>query len=128
MGLQLSVGLFDGFRRESRVQEQVAVVREIDARLRDLRAQSALDVRGALLDLAGAREQVDAAGERLALTEQEVAQARERFRAGVAGNADVITALLALNQARTLRIDALASYHGARVALARVTGSVQQLP
>ncbi len=127
-GLQLSVGLFDGFRRESRVQEQAAVAQEIDARLRDLRAQSALDVRGALLDLAGAREQVDAARERLALAEQEVAQAQERFRAGVAGNADVITALLSLNQARTLRLDALAAYHGARVALARATGSVLQLP
>ncbi|MFN5203036.1 MAG: hypothetical protein ACK5HM_14665, partial [Gemmatimonas sp.] len=47
--------------------------------------------------------------------EQEVAQAQERFRAGVAGNGDVISALLSLNQARTLRNDALALYHGARV-------------
>jgi hypothetical protein len=35
----------------------------------------------------------------LGLAEQEVAQAQERFRAGVAGNGDVITALLSLNQA-----------------------------
>ena len=51
-----------------------------------------VDVRGALLDLASAREQVDAARERQRLAEQEVQQARDRFRAGVAGNADVITA------------------------------------
>ena len=37
-------------------------------------------------------------------------------------------ALLSLNQARTLRNDALASYHGSRVALARAMGEVQQLP
>lgn len=127
-GVQLSVGLFDGFRREGRMQEQVAASRETDARLRDLRAQSALEVRAALLDLAGALEQVDAVRERLRLAEQEVSQARERFRAGVAGNGDVITALLSLNQARTLRNDALASYHGSRVALARAMGDVQQLP
>ena len=115
-GVQLSVGVFDGFRRESRLEEQVAAARETDARLRDLRAQSSLEVRAALLDLGSAQEQVDAVRERLRLAEQEVSQAQERFRAGVAGNADVITALLSLNQARTLRNDALAAYHGARVA------------
>jgi len=127
-GVQLSVGLFDGFRREGRVQEQMAASRETDARLRDLRAQSALEVRAALLDLSGALEQVDAVRERLRLAEQEVSQAQERFRAGVAGNGDVITALLSLNQARTLRNDALASYQGSRVALARAMGEVQKLP
>ncbi len=127
-GVQLAVGLFDGGRREGRVQEQVATSRELDARLSDLRAQSALDVRGALLDMSAAREQVQAARERLSLAEQEVAQAQERFRAGVAGNADVITALLSLNQARTLRNDALAAFQNARVSLARATGTVQQLP
>jgi outer membrane protein len=127
-GLQLSVGLFDGFRRDGRVQEQIASTREIEAKLRDVRSQSALDVRGALLDLAAAREQLDAVRERLDLADQEVAQARERFRAGVAGNADVITALLSLNQARTLRNDALAAYQTARVSLARAVGSVQKLP
>jgi len=127
-GVQLAVGLFDGNRREGRVQEQLATSRELDARLVDLRAQSALDVRAALLDLSAAREQVDAARERLSLAEQEVSQAQERFRAGVAGNADVISALLSLNQARTLRNDALASFQSARVSLARATGAVQGLP
>lgn len=127
-GVQLSVGLFDGFRREGRVQEQIAATRETDAKLRDLRAQSALEVRAALLDLSAALEQVDAVRERLQLAEQEVSQAQERFRAGVAGNGDVITALLSLNQARTLRNDALASYQGSRVALAKAMGEVQKLP
>jgi outer membrane protein TolC len=127
-GVQLSVGLFDGFRREGRAQEQLAASRETDAKLRELRAQSALEVRAALLDLSAALEQVDAVRERLRLAEQEVSQAQERFRAGVAGNGDVITALLSLNQARTLRNDALASYQGSRVALARAMGEVQKLP
>lgn len=127
-GVQLSIGVFDGFRRESRLEEQVAAARETDARLRDLRAQSSLEVRAALLDLNAAQEQVEAVRERLRLAEQEVSQAQERFRAGVAGNADVITAMLSLNQARTLRNDALAGYHGARVALAKAMGDAQKLP
>jgi outer membrane protein TolC len=127
-GVQLSVGIFDGFRRESRLEEQLAIARETDARLRDLRAQGTLEVRTALLDIASATEQVDAVRERLRLAEQEVSQAQERFRAGVAGNADVIAALLSLNQARTLRNDALATYQGARVALAKAMGQVRRIP
>jgi len=127
-GVQLSLGIFDGFRRESRLEEQLAVARETEARLKELRAQHALDVRTALLDLTAAAEQVDAVRDRLRLAEQELSQAQERFKAGVAGNADVITALLSLNQARTLRNDALAQYHGARVMLARATGTVRGLP
>lgn len=127
-GVQLSMGIFDGFRREARLEEQVAVARETEARLKDVRAQSELEVRAALLDLASATEQVDAVRERLQLAEQEVSQAQERFRAGVAGNADVIAALLSLNQARTLRNDALAQYQGARVALAKAMGEVRRIP
>jgi len=127
-GVQLSVGLFDGFRREARLEEQLALARETDSRLRDLREQGALDVRAALLDLASTAEQLDAVQERLALAEQEVQQARDRFEAGVAGNADVITALLSLNQARTLRNDALAAYQQARVRHAAATGTVRRLP
>ncbi|WP_439643823.1 TolC family protein [Gemmatimonas sp.] len=127
-GVQLSVGIFDGFRRESRLEEQLAVARETDARLRELRAQGTLEVRTALLDIASATEQVDAVRERQRLAEQEVSQAQERFRAGVAGNADVITALLSLNQARTLRNDALATYQSARIALARAMGRVRSIP
>jgi outer membrane protein TolC len=80
-----------------------------------------------MLDIASAREQVDAARERQRLAEQEVEQARDRFRAGVAGNADVITALSSLNGARTGVVDALTAYQSARVSLARAQGTVSQL-
>ena len=127
-GVQVSLPIFDGFRREGRVEEQSAVTRELDVRRRDLRQQAAIEVRGALLDLRTARQQVDAARERLALAEQEVTQARDRFRAGVAGNADIISASLALNGSRNGLIDALTSYQNARVSFARATGSVTELP
>jgi outer membrane protein TolC len=80
-----------------------------------------------LIDLAGAREQLAAATERLQLAEQEVTQARDRFNAGVAGNADVVNAALALTSARMLVNDAETLYQMARVALARATGSVTTL-
>ena len=70
---------------------------DFEMRERDLRIQVEADVRIALLDLASSAKRSAAARERLQLAEQEVSQARERFQAGVAGNADVITASLTLN-------------------------------
>lgn len=127
-GLQVSVPIFDGFRREGRVQEQLAQVHEAEARRRDFAAQAAIEVRAALLDLASARELLAAAEERLVLAQQELEQARERFKAGVSGNADVITASLGINAARTLEVDARAAYQTARVTLARSQGAVTDLP
>jgi len=127
-GIQLSVPVFDGFRREGRLQEQHAQVREADARRRDLESQAAIEVRAALLDLATARELLAAAEERLTLAQQELAQARERFTAGVTGNADAITASLGINAARTQMVDARAAYQSARVTLARAAGTVTDLP
>jgi outer membrane protein len=121
-GVQISLPLFDGLRREGRLEEQRAVTSEVDVRRRDLREQAGVDVRSALLDLGAAREQVDAARERLRLAEQEVSQARDRFAAGVGGNADVVTASLGLTAARNQLLDALTLFQSARVSLARAEG------
>lgn len=127
-GVEVKVPIFDGLRREGRIAEERAVEQEIDVKLRDLRQEAAIEVRGALLDLTSSRQSVDAAREQLRLTELEVAQARDRFRAGVSGNLDVITASLTLNNTRTQLVDALASYQSARVAFAHAVGSVTSLP
>ncbi len=127
-GIGLTVPVFNGAHREARIEEEQAATQEILVRRRDLRQVAAIEVRGAFLQLASAREQLGAATEQLQLTQQELSEARERFRAGVAGDADVITASLDLNGARTLEVDALANFQAARVALALATGSVTDLP
>ncbi|MGD0484079.1 MAG: TolC family protein, partial [Gemmatimonadales bacterium] len=127
-GLKVSVPVFDGLRRSARAGEQEALVREAEARERDARQQAEAEVRGALLDVASGREQVVAARERLRLADQEYAEARERFRTGVSGNADVVQASSSLNRARTRLVDALANLQTARVALARAQGAVTTLP
>jgi outer membrane protein TolC len=126
-GLEFSLPIFDGLRREGRVEEQTAVALDYANRERDLRIQVEADVKIALLNLASSAEAAVASRERRQLAEQEVQQARERFQAGVAGNADVITASLTLNVARTDEVNALASYQAARIALARARGSVTSL-
>lgn len=126
-GVQVSVPVFDGFRREGRIQEQEAMTRELDVRRKDLEQQAAIDVRSALVDLTSAREAIGASRDRLRLAQQEVDQARQRFRAGVSGNADVVTAALSLNAARSQYIDVLTSLQVARVSLAHSEGAITQL-
>src|SRR5205814_4915207 len=127
-GLQVTLPIFEGFRTSARVQQQAAALHEAEARQHDVELQIVTDVRSALLDLSASQELLGAARERLSLGEQEVAQSRERFRAGVAGNADVITAQLNLDTARSQYIDALASVEMARVSLARAQGRLLELP
>lgn len=127
-GLQVSLPILDGFRRSGRIQEQQGVVKEARIQQHEIEQQAAADVSTAILDLRAAAQQVDATREQLRLAEQEVSQARERFRAGVAGNADVITALLQLTTARTAVIDAQTNFQTARIALARAQGIVTTLP
>src|SRR5207245_1047484 len=85
VALQVTVPILDGFRREARIAEQNATVSEARVRERDLRQQIAADVDAALLDLRSAEAQQIVAAERLRLATDELAQARERFKAGVAG-------------------------------------------
>jgi outer membrane protein TolC len=127
VGLQVTVPILDGFRREGRMAEQDAVVRESQVREQDLRQQIAADVDGARLDLASAVAQEAIAAERLQLAQDELAQARERFKAGVAGNIEVIDAQSSLVRARDADIDARFAAAGARVALARAVGVARTL-
>jgi outer membrane protein len=125
--LQVSVPLFDGFRREGRIAEQSAVAEEAAVRERDLRQQVAADVQGALLDLNTAQAQQAIAAERLQLAQDELTQARQRFAAGVAGNIEVIDAQSSLIKAKDGDIDARFAAAAARVALARAVGAARTL-
>ena len=127
VAVQVTLPILDGFRREGRLAEQQAVVREADVRVRDLRQQVSADVDGALLDLRSARAQQMIAAERLQLAAEEVSQARARFKAGVAGNIEVINAQVSLLRARDADIDARFAAVSARIALARSVGSARTL-
>jgi outer membrane protein len=127
-GIQVTIPMLDGFRREARIDEERSRHREAELRRKDARLRTEVDVRSALLDISAARERVVASQVQLELAEKEVAQAQERFRAGIADNSDVIAASLSLNSARDTFVNAIASYHGARVELASAQGTTTALP
>ena len=122
VALEVTIPILDGFRREARLSEQDAVVRESEVRERDLRQQITADVDAALLDLRSAEAQQVIAADQLRLAEDELSQSRQRFKAGVAGNIEVIDAQSNLIRARDTDIDARFAAASARVALARAAG------
>jgi outer membrane protein TolC len=125
--LRVSVPVFTGFRHRAKVEEQEAQTRTAELKRDDLREQVAFQVRTALLDLQASEEGLSAASTQLRLAEMEYQQARERFQEGVADAGDVITAALRLNEARMLRVDALAACESARVALSAAQGRARFL-
>lgn len=88
----------------------------------------AVETRQAVLDLGSAETQVKLAGDRLRLAEQELAQARERFVAGVAGSVETTNAQAGLVAARDGLIQARVNAAVARVSVRRALGVLDQTP
>ena len=92
----------------------------------DLKEQIELDVRLALDELRSAEEQVKVAQEGLELAENELAQARRRYEAGVANGVEVTDAQTRLERARDNQTAALYNYNVARIDLAQAMGAVRK--
>jgi outer membrane protein TolC len=125
--LLLNVPILDGFRRQTRAKEEAARLEIQEIRERDLGNQVETEARQAMLDLASARQQVAIAGDQLRLAEQELAQAEERFEAGVAGTVETTNAQGSVASARDALIQARVSYGSARVSAYRALGAIDQL-
>jgi outer membrane protein len=126
-GVSLRVPVFDGGRRDARRAESESQWRQEHIRTHDLRQQIELDIRVALDSLQSAEDQVKVAQEGLGLAENELAQARRRYAAGVASGLEVTDAQTRLARARDNQIAALYNYNMARVGLAQATGTIRQL-
>ncbi len=127
IGVAVTLPLLDGFRREARLTEQDAAIKQAEIRQSDTRQQVQADVQSALLDLRSGQQQLDIARQRLELAEQELEQARDRFSSGVAGNIEVIEAQSSLVKARDADIDARFATALARVNLAHAVGATRSI-
>lgn len=126
-GISLKIPVFDGGRRSAKVAESASQYRQERIRTSDLKEQVELDVRLALDELKSAEEQVTVATEGLGLAENELAQARRRYDAGVAGALEVTDAQTRLERARDNRTAALYAHGVARIDLAQAMGRVRSV-
>jgi outer membrane protein len=125
VAVQLNVPIFNGGLTQGRVTAAASRQRQTELTLADVRGQVEEDVRLALTTLRTAAVQVRAAEESVTLAQRELEMARDRFRAGVADNLEVITAQTSLANARVLQVTALAQHNAARLNLAAALGRAE---
>jgi len=126
-GVALQVPVFDGGRVDARRAQSVSQFHQETIRSEDLRAQIELEVRLALDSLQSSADQLKTAEEGLALSENEMAQAERRYRAGASPGLEVTDAQTRLERARENLISALFGYNIARINLAAAMGTIRQV-
>lgn len=123
----VNLPLFTGGRIHAEIVRADLEIRKLEQQQGDLRNQIALDVKTALLNLSSARNEVQVANLGVQLSKEEVDQARDRFKAGVANNIEVIQAQDALSRANDNQIAALYRFNQARADLARAIGQMEKV-
>jgi outer membrane protein len=123
--IDLNVPLFTGGRIHAEIARAGLEQERIEQNRKLLEARIVREVKSALDELEAARKNVDVANLGLQLANDEVAQARRRFAAGVTTNVEVVTAQDALARANANQIDALYRFNQSRVNLAQAMGEVQ---
>jgi outer membrane protein len=123
----VSVPIFTGGRIHAEIVKADLEIQKLQQQEDDLRNQIALDVKTALINLDSARNQVTVANLGVQLSKEEVDQARDRFRAGVANNIEVIQAQDSLARANDNQIAALYRFNQARADYARSIGQMERV-
>jgi outer membrane protein len=123
----VNLPLFTGGRIHAEIVRADLEIRKLGQQKADLRNQIALDVKTALLNLSSARSEVQVANLGVQLSREEVDQARDRFKAGVANNIEVIQAQDSLSRANDNQIVALYRFNQARADLARSIGQMEKV-
>jgi outer membrane protein TolC len=120
------VNLFDGHRIEGDIVQAQAELKQRQNELADLNGMIDQQIRAAFLDIGTAADQVTVARDNLDLSNQTLAQARDRFAAGVTDNIEVVEAQQSVAFANETLISALYAHNVAKVGLARALGGAEQ--
>ena len=118
--------IFDGGRISGDIVQAQATLKQRRDELADLGGQIDYQVRAALLDIQSAADQVAVARSNLDLANETLAQARDRFAAGVTDNIEVVQAQGSVAIANDNLISALYAHNLAKVELARALGGAEQ--
>jgi outer membrane protein TolC len=121
----IKMNIFDGGRRKADTLEAAATVKQRKEELVNLRGQIDEEIRAALLDLNSAADQVVVAQSNVELANQTLAQAQDRFSAGVTGNIEVVQAQESVASAQQNLISSIYAHNLAKVSLARGMGATE---
>ena len=122
----LRLPLFEGGRIKGALIQADARLAELRSRLADLRQQVEYDVRAAFLDLGAAADRVRVNRDAVELANEQLAQAQDRFSAGVSDNLEVVQAQGAVATANENYLSSLYACNVAKLALARAIGVAEE--
>jgi|SRR5579875_305565 len=123
----ITIPIFTGGRIHNEIARDRIELRKIDHILQNEKNEVALQVETAAARLESARHQVKVADLGAQLAQEEVQQSRDRFKAGVVDNIEVIAAQSALARADENQIAALYEYNQSRADLAHAIGRIEML-
>jgi outer membrane protein TolC len=114
--------LFQGGTVSGKIEQADADLRQREAELADLRAGVEFEISAALLDLKAADAAVEVARTGESLARQQLEQAEDRFRSGVASSIELVQAQEALAVASDQFIADVYGHNIAKASLARALG------
>lgn len=124
--VSVKVPIFQGGHIKGEVDEADALLNQRRAELADLKGKVDAEVRTNFMDLESAIKQFQAAQTSLQLADQQLAQSRDRFAAGVSGSLEVTQSQEALANANESYITSVYALNLAQAKLAFVVGEAEQ--
>ncbi len=122
----LQFSIFDGGKTRAETEQSDALLQQREALLTNLGSRIEQEIRVALLDLNNAAAQVEVARSSVELAAQQLKQAQDRFRSGVANTIEVVQAQETVASANESYIGSVYSYNLAKTSLARATGVAEK--
>ena len=126
IGATVRMPVFQGGATRAHMQRADAELQQREAELRDAEAGVRYQLSAALLDLNAASAAVDVAQSGNALAGEELTQAQDRFRAGVASSIELVQAQDAVARANEQYIASVYAHNIAKANIARALGEVEE--
>lgn len=124
VGLKLTVPVFDGFQKASRVNQARFALQKIDNTIQSTTQGLQLEVQTARTSLINALASLDTQGENRKLAEEVARITKKKFEAGVGSSLEVMDAETALKVAETNYYTSLIEAYIAKVDYAKATGTL----
>ena len=122
----VKIPIFQGTRVKADVLQADAALQQKQSEFENLKGHVDQDVRNAFFDLDSSNELVKVARSNTDLARETLAQAQDRFSAGVTDNIEVVQAQESVSSADQAYISSLYAFNIAKVQLARAVGIAEQ--
>lgn len=120
--VRLSLPLFTGGGITADIRRAATERDKIIALTDDAKVQVEEEVRVAVKRMSAAAEQVFTTDKALSLAKEELDMSQSRFVSGIGDNMELVNSQTAVSEARAARVEAMAGYENARIALSLAEG------